>query len=78
MNYCFYIAVCLFLIILQTTLLPFIPFLENVYDLLIAFVIYLGLYRPIREGLILVFLLGFLVDNHRCFVVVAKKPDMDD
>jgi len=63
MNYCFYIAVCLFLIILQTTLLPFIPLLENVYDLLIAFVIYLGLYRPIREGLILVFFLGFLVDN---------------
>ena len=63
MNYCFYVGVCLFLIILQTTLLPFIPLLENMYDLLIAFVIYLGLYRPIREGLILVFLLGFLMDN---------------
>ena len=63
MNYCFYIAVSLFLILLQTSLLPLIPLLENVYDLLIAFVIYLGLYRPIREGLILVFLLGFLMDN---------------
>ena len=63
MNYCFYVALCLFLIILQTTLLPFLPLLENVYDLLIAFVIYLGLYRPIREGLIMVFFLGFLMDN---------------
>ena len=63
MNYCFYVAVCLFLILLQTSLLPLIPLLETVYDLLIAFVIYLGLYRPIREGLILVFLLGFLMDN---------------
>ena len=63
MNYCFYVGVCLFLILLQTTILPFIPLLDNIYDLLIPFVIYLGLYRPIREGLILVFFLGFLMDN---------------
>ena len=63
MNYCFYAAVCLFLIVLQTTILPFIPLFESIYDLLIPFVIYLGLYRPIREGLILVFFLGFLMDN---------------
>lgn len=63
MNYCFYVGVCLFLILLQTTILPFIPLLESIYDLLIAFVIYLGLYRPIREGLILVFVLGFLMDS---------------
>ena len=63
MNYCFYVGVCLVLILLQTTILPFIPLLENIYDLLIPFVIYLGLYRPLREGLILVFILGFLMDN---------------
>ncbi len=63
MNYCFYIGVCLFLILLQTTILPFIPLLQSIYDLLIPFVIYLGLYRPIREGLIFVFILGFLMDN---------------
>ena len=63
MNYCFYLGVCLILILLQTTILPFIPLLESIYDLLIPFVIYLGLYRPIREGLILVFILGFLMDN---------------
>jgi rod shape-determining protein MreD len=37
--------------------------MDNIYDLLIPFVIYLGLYRPTREGLILVFILGFLMDN---------------
>ena len=63
MNYCFYVGVCLFLILLQTTILPFIPLLQSIYDLLIPFVIYLGLYRPIREGLIFVFILGFLMDN---------------
>jgi rod shape-determining protein MreD len=63
MNYFYYVAVCLFLIVLQTTILPFIPLFENFYDLLIPFVIYLGLFRQIREGLILVCLLGFLMDN---------------
>ena len=63
MNYCFYVGVCLFLILLQTTILPYIALLKSIYDLLIPFVIYLGLYRPIREGLILVFILGFLMDN---------------
>ena len=63
MNYCFYVGVCLFLILLQTTILPFIPLLQSIYDLLIPFVIYLGLYRPIREGLIFVFILGFPMDN---------------
>lgn len=63
MIYCFYIAVCLFLVILQTAVLPHLPLLNSFYDLLIPFIIYLALYRPLREGLLLVILLGFIMDN---------------
>jgi rod shape-determining protein MreD len=63
MIYCFYIGVSLCLIILQTAVLPYIPVLDRFYDLLLAFIIYLGLYRPMRDGLILAFLLGFIMDT---------------
>jgi rod shape-determining protein MreD len=63
MIYCFYVAACLFLVILQTAVLPHLPLLSSFYDLLIPFIIYLALYRPLREGLLLVILLGFIMDN---------------
>jgi hypothetical protein len=63
MIYCFYVAACLFLVILQTAVLPHLPLLNSFYDLLIPFIIYLALYRPLREGLLLVILLGFIMDN---------------
>jgi rod shape-determining protein MreD len=63
MIYCFYIGVCLCLVILQTAVLPHIPLLATFYDLIVAFIIYLGLYRPLRDGLILALFLGFIMDN---------------
>ena len=63
MIYCYYIGVSLCLVILQTAVLPYVPLLDRLYDLIIAFVIYLGLYRPLRDGLILSFFLGFIMDN---------------
>ncbi|UCE51129.1 MAG: hypothetical protein JSV31_17900 [Desulfobacterales bacterium] len=63
MIYCFYIGACLCLVILQTTILPYLPLLDRIYDLLIPFIIYLGLFRSIREGLFLVLFLGFIMDN---------------
>ena len=63
MIYCFYIGVCLCLVILQTAVLPLIPLLDTLYDLIIGFIIYLGLYRPLRDGLILALVLGFIMDN---------------
>jgi rod shape-determining protein MreD len=63
MIYCFYIGICLALIILQTTVLPNLPLFDRFYDLLIPFVIYLALYRAVREGLILVCFFGFIMDN---------------
>lgn len=63
MIYCFYICVCLCLVILQTAVLPHIALLDSLYDLIIAFIIYLGLYRPLRDGLMLALFLGFIMDN---------------
>jgi cell shape-determining protein MreD len=37
--------------------------LNRFYDLLIPFIAYLGLSRPVREGLLFVCFLGFIMDN---------------
>jgi rod shape-determining protein MreD len=63
MSYCFNIGVCLFLVILQTTVMPYFGLFNRCYDLLIPFIVYLGLYRPARESLPFVFFLGFIMDN---------------
>lgn len=63
MTYVFYIFTSLFLIVLQTVILPDLPVLNNVFDLTAMFVIYLGLLRSAREGLPVVFLLGVIMDN---------------
>jgi len=63
MSYFFNISACLFLVILQTTVMPYLPLLEKFYDLLIPFIVYLGLSRPVRESLPFVLFLGFIMDN---------------
>ena len=63
MSYFFNISVCLFLVILQTTVMPYLPLLDSFYDLLIPFLVFLGLSRPVRESLPFVLFLGFIMDN---------------
>ena len=63
MSYFFNISVCLFLVILQTTVMPYLPLLDSFYDLLIPFIVFIGLSRPVRESLPFVFCLGFIMDN---------------
>jgi rod shape-determining protein MreD len=63
MRYIFDISACLFLVILQTTVMPYIPLLDKFYDLLIPFIVYLGLSRPVRESLPFGLFLGFIMDN---------------
>ena len=63
MSYCFNIGICLVLVILQTTVMPYLSLLDRFYDLLIPFIVYLGLSRPVREGLLFVCFLGFIMDN---------------
>ena len=59
MTFCFHILIPLTLVILQTTLIPY----HSLYDLLLLFVIYLGLYRPMREGIATVIILGFIMNS---------------
>ena len=63
MSYFFNISACLFLVILQTTIMPYLPAVEKFYDLLIPFIVYLSLSRSVRESLPFVIFLGFIMDN---------------
>ena len=63
MSYFFNISVCLLLVILQTTIMPYLPPLDKFYDLLIPFIVYLSLSRPVRESLPFILFLGFIMDN---------------
>ena len=63
MIYGFYLFTCLILIILQTTIFPSIPVLDSFFDLIVSFIIYLGLYRPVREAVPVTIVLGIIVDN---------------
>ena len=58
MNYGYYLIISLALIILDTALVPTVPFSAMFYDLMIHFVVYIGLFRPLKEGLAVVFVLG--------------------
>lgn len=63
MRYGFFIGTCLFLLIVQTTIFPFIPGLGGMYDLLIPFVIFIIICLPLRESLPFVLILGLIMDN---------------
>ncbi len=63
MIYFFYTAVCLALTIVQTTILPWVSVQGGGYDLLIPFIVYLGLQRQLRESLPFVIFLGLTVDS---------------
>ena len=63
MIFCFYAVVIICLVITQTVIMAALPFFDSCYDILIPFIIYLGLFRSLREGLPVVLLCGFLLDG---------------
>jgi len=63
MTFCFNSLAILTLITIQTTIVPYHGFLQRFYDLPILFVIYLGLYRPLREGIPLIIIMGLIMDS---------------
>lgn len=63
MRYGFYIGICLFLLIIQTTIFPYIALMRGMYDLLIPFVIFISICLPIRESLPFALVLGLIMDN---------------
>ena len=63
MNYLFYIVTFICLMTLQTTVFPFFSMFRNFYDLGVPFVIYIGMFRSIREGILVILFLGLLRDG---------------
>lgn len=63
MIYLLYIVAFLGMIIFHTSVVFFFPVLAQGYDLIALFVIYLGLYRPVRESLPIIVLAGLTMDT---------------
>ena len=63
MTYCFYMCVFVFFVILQTVIMPCFSLFNSFYDLLVPFVIYLGLFRSVRESVPVIIVIGFVMDN---------------
>ncbi len=63
MTYLFHIGMGMIIIVLQTTIFHHMGLVIGFYDLLIVQIIYLGLYRPLRESLVIIGLVGFAMDS---------------
>jgi len=61
--YLIYLCVCIFFIVLKTAFLANFTVFSNFYDILLPVVLYLGLFRPVTEGLPLVLFCGFCMDS---------------
>jgi hypothetical protein len=58
-----YLCIGIFLIIIQTSVIPQVQLFDRMYDLLIPVVIHAAIFRPIGESLFLVLVFGALLDN---------------
>ena len=63
MTYGYYFIVCFMFILLQTTIFPILPPFGGFFNLLIPFIVYLGLMRPGKENLPIIIILGVIADN---------------
>lgn len=63
MIYCFHIFACLCLVIFQTTILPCFPLFNTFYDLSALYIIYMGLFFGVREGLPVALIVGLVMDS---------------
>lgn len=62
MSYAFNFLVCLAVIVLQTSILPLVPLLDRFYDLVLPFILFLSLYRPVSESVVSLLAAGCLMD----------------
>jgi len=64
MTYGYHVIVGSMLLVLQGTVIQLSPFLRNnFYDLMIPFVVYLALFRPRRDSVFVVVMLGLIIDS---------------
>ena len=61
-RYLFYLLLVVFLVILQTSILPYLPAVGRFYDFLIPFIVYLSLYKPLVDGLPVLTVAGLAMD----------------
>jgi len=63
MTHFFHFIICFFLVIFQTTVMPYFPMFDRFYDLLFPFIIFLSLFRPLRESIPVILFFGFVMDT---------------
>ena len=63
MIYGCYFFISLILIVSKTVIIDYVPFARNFYDPLIALVLYLALFRPVRENIVVMIVLGVAMDT---------------
>jgi len=63
MRYIFYMASGLGLFIFQSAVMPCFSESEKFYDILIPFVLYLSIFCPFIEGIMVILIFGFLMDS---------------
>ena len=63
MTYLFYLFISLCIVVFQTSILSFTPLKDSLYDLMIPLIVYLGLFRRSREGIIVIMFVGIVIDT---------------
>ncbi|MDO9565480.1 MAG: rod shape-determining protein MreD [Candidatus Desulfaltia sp.] len=63
MIYCFHIFACLCLIIFQTTVLSCFSLFNTFYDLSALYIVYMGLFFSVREGIPVALIIGLAMDS---------------
>ena len=62
MAYVFYIIISLVMLIFQTVILSIPLFIHASYDLMLILILYVGLFRPLSEGMAIGLLMGIFMD----------------
>jgi rod shape-determining protein MreD len=63
MTYCFHVGICICLVLLQTTVMPYFHLFDRFYDLLSPFVIYLSLFHSLRQSIPVILFFGIVMDS---------------
>ncbi len=63
MLFCLYAAIIICIVVVQTVVMPSFPLFDSFYDILLSFIIFIGLFRSPREGLPVALMCGFLLDG---------------
>ncbi|MCF8111050.1 MAG: hypothetical protein K9J85_06135 [Desulfobacteraceae bacterium] len=61
-RYLFYLIIVVLLVIIQTSVIPYMPPVFRFYDFLVPFAVYLSLYTPLGEGLVVLAAAGLVMD----------------